>query len=174
MIEGEFEKGQLTVSPTSKATYPNGNVYVGVLVDDYVRCGEGTLTYAATTGDMLSGEWGYDGISGTCKMVFAATGDVYEGEWSELVNENHQGHPVGMGTKVYGMSGDMYDGQWYEGRKHGQGRLVVKSTGEVQMGQFVEDVFIGGARASDGTLENEEASDGNIKNCCDSDGGNDG
>ena len=109
-------------------TYPNGDVYDGVLVDGKKE-GQGKMTYA--NGDVYDGPWVNDKKEGpTNGSMDYADGSHYYGRWLNDLRS-------GQGEMMTPTS--EYDGEWLNGLKHGDGNMFYADDGYVYYGNWVND-----------------------------------
>lgn len=95
-----------------KHTFPNGDVYVGELLNDKAH-GKGKYTYS--NGHVYEGEFNNGEFHGNGKMTWA-DGSKYEGQW--LNNKKH-----GKGTYTF-RNGSVYIGDWTYGQMNGNGKYI--------------------------------------------------
>ena len=155
---GKIKNARKKVYRGGEITYPNGDVYDGVLVDGKKE-GEGKMEYA--NGDKYIGDWVNDKKDGEGQMEYA-NGDSYDGEWN---NDKKNGDGVFMfspGQRYHQYRGDFendikegegimeysdgseYEGDWLNDLRHGQGVFITDT--EEQRGLWEEDIFLGETR----------------------------
>lgn len=156
--EGNFTDGKTTGDFT--ATYNNGEVYIGQLVNsirqgkgkliygkednrDYYegdwdngnRHGEGTLVWKS--GARYTGQWGSDLFNGKGRYDYAETSTwlYYEGEY---INDKKEGY-----GKMEYRNGDSWEGIWKDGNKYTGTGTVVYNDGKKYTGELKEAKFEG-------------------------------
>ena len=125
-------------------TYPNGDVYDGVLVDGKKE-GYGKMTYA--NGDVYNGPWVNDKKEGPTDGSMAyADGSHYYGKWLNDLKSGKgemmipEGEVEHEGDWLNGLKhGEVeYEGELLNGLKHGDGNMVY-SDGSMYYGNWVND-----------------------------------
>lgn len=106
-----------------KHTFPNGDVYVGELLNDKAH---GKGKYISVNGDVYDGEWFYGRKYGNGKYSYAY-GTTYEGEYRNDLFD-------GEGKCTYS-DGSSYIGKWSCGRYHGKGTYTFRN-GSVYIGDW--------------------------------------
>ena len=120
-------------SSTEELHYSDGATYQGETMPGGIRHGTGTFVW--NTGEVYSGEWDNDVITGKGKLEWPGLG-IYEGEF---VNGKRQGK--GTFTWVYDNEASQgqpisYTGDWENDQISGKGTMVFYQTGTYK-GEFV-------------------------------------
>jgi len=159
--EGSASDGALTIDNFIKHGFgvevnkEEGTRYEGQFQQG-LHHGTGKLVYEAT-GDSYEGEWTKGEIHGDGRFEFS-NGDVFTGKFN--LNQMEQGllkkkngdeyagdfkNDLFHGYSLYNYAnGDSYCGDYLKGKRHGNGVLRIKSTGENFAGRFEQGELIGG------------------------------
>ena len=78
IIEGYFINDNIDISKNSKITYKNGNIYYGLINNDYNKNGIGELKFY--NGNIYDGNWKNDLKNGKGKYYYTNE-SIFEGEW---------------------------------------------------------------------------------------------
>ena len=132
--------------------------------------GKGRLSYEAT-GDCYEGDWVEGNIEGEGKFTFS-NGNVYVGEFKDNCmtqgvmkmsnGDEYAGDFVedlydGYSLYKYA-NGDVYCGDFHKGKRHGDGVLKIKATGQDYAGRFFEGHLIQGqVKSNEGEYTGEFA-----------------